>query len=260
MSATPRWITRTVGSAKNRKMICTRIGVFRMISTYTPPNWLSTGVRYARIAPSTRPIAVAMTIPIAETWIVRQSPSASRPRLSQIADHSKLASTLIQRAGAAARRRPPPRQSCLRARAVGRQVLADGVGEERLPLARHVVVEGRPELLRHVRVQDRSELVAVLHVLQRRVHPLACRLVALADADAPGDVQELVVRELERVVERRDADDERVVEHERRRATLLHGCHGCRGAVDLEQCRVLEAVAHPRRVDRPTRRDDGLPG
>src|SRR3954469_25974210 len=143
-------------------------------------------MRYARIAPSTRPIAVAMTIPITETWIVRQSPSASKPRLSQIADHSKLASRLIQRAGAAARRRPLPRQSCLRARAVRRQVLADRVAEVRLALARNVVVEARPELLRHVRVQDARELVAALHVLDRGVHPLVHRRVALADADPPG--------------------------------------------------------------------------
>src|SRR3954447_8970376 len=120
-------------------------------------------MRYARTAPSTSPIAVARTIPITETWIVRQSPSASRPRLSQIADQSKLASRLIEREGAAARRRPLPRQSVLRARAVGRQILADRVAEVRLALARHVVVEARPELLRHVGVQDRSELVAVLH-------------------------------------------------------------------------------------------------
>src|ERR1044071_7898272 len=144
-------------------------------------------MRLARIAPRTIPITVAPAIAMSETSTVRQRPSASVPRLSQITAQSNAASQVMSTRERPRLPRPLPGQYVLRARAVGRQVLADGVLERRLALTRHVVVERRPEPLRHVRVEDPHELVAALHVVDRRVHPLVHRRVALADADAPRD-------------------------------------------------------------------------
>src|SRR6266545_8095059 len=162
-----------------------------MTSTYTPASCVSTGIRCARMAPSTRPIAVATAIPSSETSIVRFSPSSRAWWYCQMTDHSKLARRFI-----GSRERPRHRGRSPRIRsdagAIRRKVLAHRVGETRLPLARDVVVEAGPEPLGGVVVQDLHELVAGLHEPQRRVDPVVHRRVTLADADAPRDVQELV--------------------------------------------------------------------
>src|SRR5260221_14642254 len=111
-------------------------------------------MRCARIAPSTMPITVAPTMPMTETWTVRQRPSASTPRLSQIADQSNAASKVTSRWEQPPLPRLLPLQRCLGSRAVGRKVLADRIRERRLSLARDVVVERRPEPLGDVGVQD----------------------------------------------------------------------------------------------------------
>src|SRR5512132_2115301 len=164
-------------------------------------------MRYARTAPSTMPITVAPTMPIAETWIVRQSPSERRLRLSQIEAQSKLASRVMRSTqGRRAPRAAPLNAMCLAA--LRRGILADRVLELRA-LPRHVAEERGPIAFRRVGLEDRRELVAILHGLDRGVHPLAHRRVALADADTPRNVEELVVRQLQCRVLSRDPEDER---------------------------------------------------
>ena len=62
--------------------ICTRIGVFRMISTYTTVSWLTTGMRRARAAPSTRPMTNEPAIATRETLIVLTRPSSNSRQFS----------------------------------------------------------------------------------------------------------------------------------------------------------------------------------
>ena len=71
------------GSAKKYMKIWTRIGVFRITSTYTAASWLITGIRCARAAPSTLPITTAPTIAIADTSSVRCKPSSSASLFSR---------------------------------------------------------------------------------------------------------------------------------------------------------------------------------
>ena len=78
------------GRAKKMKKICTRIGVFLITSTYTAVNWLTTGIRAARAAPSTIPITNDPAIAIAESSSVLYRASRSRARLSQMNDQEKL--------------------------------------------------------------------------------------------------------------------------------------------------------------------------
>ena len=55
----------------------------RITSTYTAVNWLTTGMRWARAAPSVIPIAYEPTIAIAETLIVLTRPCQSSWRFSE---------------------------------------------------------------------------------------------------------------------------------------------------------------------------------
>ena len=94
------------GSAPAMKKICTRIGVFRITSTYVAASQLTTGTRCERAAPSTMPMASEPAMPIAATFSVCLSPSQKSGRWSQMNCQSKLAASIREEGGAAARTRP----------------------------------------------------------------------------------------------------------------------------------------------------------
>src|SRR6266511_1901042 len=77
-------------------MIWTRIGVLRITATEAQASWLSTGIRWARTAPTMRPIANEPAMPTAEAFIVFLKPSQSWSRLSQMKDHSNEARILMR--------------------------------------------------------------------------------------------------------------------------------------------------------------------
>src|SRR6266498_3514545 len=195
-------------------------------------------------------------MPMTDTWIVRQRPSARTPRLSQMADQSKLASRVIRSGSGRPRNARPPRSRALLA-ALRSRVPADGVLEVR-PLARHVAEERRPVLLRHVALEDARELVAIAHVPDHGVDVVVHRLVPLADPDAPRHGEELVVRQLQCRVLAGNADQEGIVEHEIFLTTRLASSYPRCPSVPLEQLPSLEAVAPYRSIQCTTRCHDGL--
>src|SRR5919197_5893401 len=160
------------------------------------------GTRCARAAPSTSPIANAPTMPRNATSSVRASPCASSPRLSQITDQSKAASTIRKRRGRPSFARPPSETTPLRANRFRHR-------PSRVPEAvfrpRNVVHELPVEERRRVPLQDLRELVPLLHPRERGVDPACHDGLVLADPDPPRDLEELVRRQLERLVLRRDA-------------------------------------------------------
>src|SRR6188472_4583451 len=85
--------------------ICTRIGVFRMISTYATVSWLTTGMRRARAAPRTSPITNDPAIATRETLIVFTRPSRSSRQFSDTNAHRSYTASVIGRDGRWPRRR-----------------------------------------------------------------------------------------------------------------------------------------------------------
>src|SRR4029079_8054614 len=173
--------------------ICTRIGVFRMISTYPTVSWLTTGMRRARAAPSTRPITNEPAIATRETLIVLTRPSSSSRQFSDTNAHRSYTASVMGRGWAVtASPRPPPGLVRLRAHSVE-------AGEARRPVlevlvwSQAVLQERRHEARRDVAADDRREEILLLHEVEPRIHPPLELDVPLFDADAVRLLQEQIV-------------------------------------------------------------------
>ena len=84
--------------------------------------------------------------------------------------------------------------------------------------------------------------------------------VPLLDPDSVRLSDEEIVRKLQRRIGDGDAEEDRVVEHERVRAPVPEREERVREAVGDDELRVLVTVLHPAVVHRAARRRDRLPG
>ena len=187
--------------------IWTRIGVLRMTSTYTAVNWLTTGMRWARAAPSTSPIANEPgdrdRRDLDRVDEARRTARASSRRRTPRGRRSRRMHQAHDGGGRAAAAASPHHE--LRAHGVHARRRRGRV-RERVRSGRRMFFENDVhEPRRDVGLRGSAGTGPSCFIRSRResTHAFSCG-VALLDADAERRLEERVVGQLRGAVGRRD--------------------------------------------------------